>query len=90
MRSACHLNFVILICHARKAVERVVNVIFARKKVVQGGVKRNANIPFQGKLTARERIMLLLDANSFVEYDMFVEHKCHDFGMEKQRVRLFC
>lgn len=36
----------------------------------------------QGKLTARERIELLLDPDSFVEYDMFVEHRCSDFGME--------
>uniref|UniRef100_A0A4W3J156 Propionyl-CoA carboxylase beta chain, mitochondrial n=1 Tax=Callorhinchus milii TaxID=7868 RepID=A0A4W3J156_CALMI len=34
-----------------------------------------------GKLTARERIQLLLDTDSFVEYDMFVEHRCSDFGM---------
>lgn len=36
----------------------------------------------QGKLTARERVELLLDPDSFVEYDMFVEHRCSDFGME--------
>jgi len=36
----------------------------------------------QGKLTARERVKLLLDQDSFVEYDMFVEHRCSDFGME--------
>ncbi|PNI96287.1 PCCB isoform 11, partial [Pan troglodytes] len=35
----------------------------------------------QGKLTARERISLLLDPGSFVESDMFVEHRCADFGM---------
>ncbi|KAG0217818.1 hypothetical protein BGX31_000112 [Mortierella sp. GBA43] len=40
----------------------------------------------QGKLTARERIELLLDAGSFREYDAFVEHKCVDFGMEKQKI----
>ena len=39
----------------------------------------------QGKLTARERIELLLDPESFVEYDMFVEHRCSDFGMEQDR-----
>ena len=39
----------------------------------------------QGKLTARERIELLLDPESFVEYDMFVEHRCADFGMEQDR-----
>lgn len=40
----------------------------------------------QGKLTARERIQLLMDAGSFVEYDMFSEHTCTDFGMEKEKV----
>ena len=37
-----------------------------------------------GKLTARERILALLDKNSFHEYDMFVEHDGRDFGMEKK------
>ena len=37
----------------------------------------------QGKLTARERVEVLLDRGSFREYDMFVEHACTDFGMEK-------
>lgn len=36
----------------------------------------------KGKLTARERIELLLDAGSFKEYDMLVEHRCVDFGVE--------
>ncbi|GLT09628.1 acyl-CoA carboxylase subunit beta [Sulfitobacter sp. PR48] len=39
----------------------------------------------RGKLTARERIDLLLDEGSFEEFDMFVAHRCTDFGMEKQR-----
>ncbi|XP_054168571.1 propionyl-CoA carboxylase beta chain, mitochondrial-like [Oppia nitens] len=39
----------------------------------------------KGKLTARQRIDLLLDANSFVEYDMFVEHTCTDFGMQDMK-----
>lgn len=39
----------------------------------------------QGKLTARERVELLLDQDSFVETDMFVEHRCSDFGMEQDR-----
>lgn len=39
----------------------------------------------QGKLTARERVELLLDPESFVESDMFVEHRCSDFGMEQDR-----
>ena len=37
----------------------------------------------KGKLTARERIALLLDEGSFEEYDMFVHHRCHNFGMDK-------
>ena len=36
----------------------------------------------QGKLTARERVELLVDPGSFREYDMFVEHACTDFGMD--------
>ncbi len=49
----------------------------------------NARIEAQhakGKLTARERIELLLDAGSFEEWDMFVEHRCTDFGMADQKV----
>ena len=40
----------------------------------------------KGKLTARERLQLLLDEGSFEEWDMFVEHRCHDFDMDAQRV----
>ena len=41
----------------------------------------------KGKLTARERIELLLDEGSFEEYDMFVTHRCTDFGMEQSKPR---
>lgn len=50
-----------------------------------GGQKRIDAQHKRGKLTARERIELLLDAGSFEEFDTFVEHDCHDFGMEKQK-----
>ena len=40
----------------------------------------------KGKLTARERIELLLDPGTFEEWDMFVEHRCTDFGMENNKV----
>src|SRR5437660_9719543 len=40
----------------------------------------------RGKLTARERIELLLDHGSFEEFDMFVQHRCDDFGMEKMKI----
>jgi propionyl-CoA carboxylase beta chain len=46
-----------------------------------GGEKRVENQHSKGKLTARERIELLLDPGSFEEWDMFVEHRCNDFGM---------
>ncbi len=40
----------------------------------------------KGKLTARERIDVLLDPGSFEEWDMFVEHRCTDFGMDQKRI----
>ena len=51
-----------------------------------GGERRIAAQHAKGKLTARERIDLLLDEGSFEEFDMFVEHRSHDFGMENQRI----
>ncbi len=51
-----------------------------------GGEARIARQHERGKLTARERLELLLDEGSFEEYDMFVEHRCADFDMAAQRV----
>ena len=51
-----------------------------------GGQTRIDTQHSKGKLTARERISLLLDADSFEEWDMFVEHRCSDFEMADQRV----
>jgi propionyl-CoA carboxylase beta chain len=48
-----------------------------------GGAKRIAAQHEKGKLTARERLELLLDEGSFEEFDMFVQHRCVDFGMDK-------
>ena len=48
-----------------------------------GGQDRIDKQHAAGRLTARERIDLLLDADSFEEFDMFKTHRCHDFGMEK-------
>ncbi|MFC6216118.1 acyl-CoA carboxylase subunit beta, partial [Fodinicurvata halophila] len=50
-----------------------------------GGEQRVEAQHAKGKLTARERIEVLLDEGSFEELDMFVEHRCHDFGMEEQQ-----
>ncbi len=50
-----------------------------------GGEKRVAAQHGKGKLTARERVELLLDEGSFEEFDMFVTHRCSDFGMEANK-----
>ena len=50
-----------------------------------GGQKRIDAQHKRGKLTARERIDLLLDEGSFEEFDMFVRHRCTDFGMQEQK-----
>ena len=50
-----------------------------------GGTARVDAQHAKGKLTARERVELLLDEDSFEEFDMFVAHRCQDFGMEKTR-----
>ena len=51
-----------------------------------GGERRVASQHAKGKLTARERIDLFLDEDSFEEWDMFVEHRSTDFGMADNRV----
>ncbi|MCL4170052.1 UNVERIFIED_CONTAM: hypothetical protein GTU68_042840, partial [Idotea baltica] len=50
-----------------------------------GGQRRIEAQHKRGKLTARERIDLLLDENSFEEFDMYVEHRCTDFGMTETK-----
>mgnify|MGYP002624131693 CR=1 FL=1 len=54
------------------------------KAVLGGGEKRIDAQHAKGKMTARERLSLLLDPGSFEEYDMFVQHRCTNFGMDKQ------
>ncbi|MBI3433733.1 MAG: acyl-CoA carboxylase subunit beta [Proteobacteria bacterium] len=51
-----------------------------------GGVARVAAQHKRGKLTARERVDLLMDKGSFEEFDMFVEHRSNEFGMEKTKI----
>src|ERR1700733_7883920 len=51
-----------------------------------GGKERIAAQHAKGKLTARERIELLLDHDSFEEFDMFVEHRSYDFGMAETKI----
>ena len=57
-----------------------------RKDARMGGGQRRIELQHKkGKLTARERLSLLLDKDSFEEFDMFVSHRCMDFGMDKQK-----
>ncbi|MBX9621454.1 MAG: acyl-CoA carboxylase subunit beta [Alphaproteobacteria bacterium] len=60
--------------------------IMRLKALAGGGEKRIEAQHKKGKLTARERLGVLLDPNSFEEWDMFVEHRCHDFHMENNKI----
>lgn len=65
--------------------ERIQELIDLRVKAkLGGGLKRIESQHAKGKYTARERIEMLLDEGSFEEYDMFVVHRCNDFGLDKQ------
>ncbi|HBC53444.1 MAG TPA: methylmalonyl-CoA carboxyltransferase, partial [Alphaproteobacteria bacterium] len=58
-----------------------------REAARMGGGERRINAQHaKGKLTARERLELLLDEGSFEEFDMFVEHRCADFGMADDKI----
>ena len=56
------------------------------RALLGGGTKRIEAQHQKGKLTARERVTLLLDDGSFVELDALVMHDCRDFGMEDKRI----
>jgi propionyl-CoA carboxylase beta chain len=60
----------------------------ARRELARlgGGEKRIEAQHAKGRLTARERLSILVDPGSFEEYDMFVEHRSIDFGMQEQRI----
>ncbi|NLW23445.1 MAG: methylmalonyl-CoA carboxyltransferase [Tissierellia bacterium] len=64
----------------KEKIERLLDT--KRKIELGGGEKRIAKQHERGKLTARERINLLLDEGSFIEIDAFVKHRCTNFGME--------
>src|SRR4051794_37563034 len=53
---------------------------------IGGGADRVAKHKQGGRLTARERLDVLLDPGSFVEMDRFVTHRCSNFGMEEQKI----
>jgi acetyl-CoA carboxylase carboxyltransferase component len=65
-----------------KSQEKVKQLIELREKAREGGgLKRIEDQHSKGKMTARERILILLDEGSFEEYDMFVTHRTEDFGL---------
>jgi acetyl-CoA carboxylase carboxyltransferase component len=67
-------------------LDKVKELIELRQKArLGGGEKRIESQHTKGKYTARERIDMLLDHGSFEEFDMFVEHRSYNFGMEKKR-----
>tara|TARA_R110002126_G_scaffold291808_1_gene459872 strand:- start:98008 stop:99540 length:1533 start_codon:yes stop_codon:yes gene_type:complete len=58
-----------------------------RQEAHQGGGQRRIDVQHsKGKLTARERLDVLLDTDSFEEYDLYKTHRCTDFGMEEQQI----
>jgi len=64
--------------------EKIEKLLETKKNIeLGGGEKRIEKQHSEGKLTARERINMLLDEGSFVEIDQFVTHRCTNFGMEK-------
>ncbi|MBN2166806.1 MAG: acyl-CoA carboxylase subunit beta [Marinilabiliaceae bacterium] len=60
---------------------------FRAEAVLGGGEKRIEAQHAKGKMTARERIDVLLDDGSFEEFDMFVTHRCTNFGLDKQKIK---
>lgn len=68
--------------------EDIIAVLESKREEARqgGGQKRIDTQHAKGRLTARERIEVLLDPDSFEEYDMFVEHRCTNFGMEDKKI----
>ncbi len=70
-------------------LEKIAELIALREKArLGGGEKRIENQHKKGKYTARERIAMLLDEASFEEIDMFIKHRCTNFGMDKKEAIL--
>lgn len=69
------------------AIENKIKELLDKRELAKlgGGQKRIDSQHKKGKLTARERIDLLLDEGSFEEFDMFVSHRCTDFGIEDEK-----
>src|SRR3954468_10974295 len=77
---ACITNSMSYLDRVRELAER------EKQAELGGGRERIEKQHAAGKLSARERLQLLLDPGSFVELDKFVVHRCTDFGMEDQKI----
>ena len=67
--------------------EKIEKLVERRAAAALGGGQRRIDAQHgKGKLTARERLALLLDEGSFEEFDAFVQHRCTNFGMEAQHI----
>ena len=69
-------------------VQEKIELMHAKKeKILQGGGQKRIDAQHgKGKLTARERIEMFFDEGTFVELDMFVKHRCTNFGQEKKEL----
>ena len=69
-------------------MQEKINELRKRKEKIEegGGKDKIEERHKKGKLTARERILQLLDEDTFCEIDAFIEHRCSDFGMEKNKI----
>ena len=69
-------------------MQKILDQLEAKREAARlgGGARRIAAQHKRGKLSARERLQLLLDPGSFEEIDMFVEHRCTEFGMAETRI----
>ena len=69
-------------------MHEILDQLSERRNVARlGGGQQRINAQHgRGKLTARERLSLMLDEGSFDEFDMFVEHRCTDFGMQESKI----
>lgn len=72
---------------SEKTIEQIIKALEDQKAVIcDADGKRAAKQHEKGKLSARERLDLLLDPQSFVEFDAFVKHRCDNFGMDKVEI----
>lgn len=72
---------------AEKTIEQLIKELEERRsRIIDADGARAKKQHEKGKLSARERIELLLDPETFIEYDAFVQHRCTNFGMDKVEI----